>query len=76
MEEDRERGKRLKETTWEVPGEGSIEADRLWEEASNFGEDDQFQVVDETASALDVKQEGLEKTLSKISDTIEASDRK
>ena len=67
MEEDRERGKRLKETTWEVPGEGSVEADRLWEESSDFGEDDVFQNDDETASVLSVKQDKLKQTLAMVS---------
>ena len=67
MEEDRERGKRLKETTWEVPGEGSVEADRLWEEASDFGEDDGFQGEDETTALLGVpKHETLAARLVRV----------
>ncbi|KAF1927456.1 uncharacterized protein M421DRAFT_421868 [Didymella exigua CBS 183.55] len=40
IEEDRERHKRLRESIWAVPGEGEEEMHRLWDEASNIGEDD------------------------------------
>lgn len=40
IEEDRERHKRLRESIWAVPGEGEEEMHRLWEEASEIGEDD------------------------------------
>lgn len=40
IEEDRERHKRMRESIWAVPGEGDEEMDRLWEEASDIGEDD------------------------------------
>ncbi|KAK3214152.1 hypothetical protein GRF29_28g2180393 [Pseudopithomyces chartarum] len=40
IEEDRERHKRARESIWAVPGENEAEMDRLWEEASDIGEDD------------------------------------
>ncbi|KAF2027993.1 hypothetical protein EK21DRAFT_102192 [Setomelanomma holmii] len=40
IEEDRERHKRLRESIWAVPGEDEQEMDKLWEEASDIGEDD------------------------------------
>ena len=40
IEEDRERHKRLRESIWAVSGEREDEMDRLWEEASDVGEDD------------------------------------
>ncbi|KAF1937407.1 hypothetical protein EJ02DRAFT_506017 [Clathrospora elynae] len=40
IEEDRERHKRLRESIWAVPGEDDKEMERLWEEASDIGEDD------------------------------------
>ncbi|KAH9866542.1 hypothetical protein J1614_008232 [Plenodomus biglobosus] len=40
IEEDRERHKRLRESIWAVPGEREEEMERLWEEASEIGEDD------------------------------------
>jgi CTD kinase subunit gamma len=40
IEEDRERHKRLRESIWAVPGEGYEELEKLWEEASDIGEDD------------------------------------
>ncbi|CBX97253.1 hypothetical protein IAQ61_007334 [Plenodomus lingam] len=40
IEEDRERHKRLRESIWAVPGEKEEEMERLWEEASEVGEDD------------------------------------
>ncbi|KAI8941988.1 hypothetical protein NX059_000098 [Plenodomus lindquistii] len=40
IEEDRERHKRLRESIWAVPGEKEEEMERLWEEASEIGEDD------------------------------------
>lgn len=40
IEEDRERHKRLRESIWAVPGEAEEEMDKLWEEASDIGEDD------------------------------------
>ena len=40
IEEDRERHKRMRESIWAVPGEGYEELEKLWEEASDIGEDD------------------------------------
>lgn len=40
IEEDRERHKRLRESIWAVSGEDEKEMERLWEEASDIGEDD------------------------------------
>lgn len=40
IEEDRERHKRLRESIWAVPGDEEQEMDRLWDEASDIGEDD------------------------------------
>ena len=40
IEEDRERHKRLKESIWGIGGEGDEEFERLWDEASDIGEDD------------------------------------
>ncbi|KAF2449057.1 hypothetical protein P171DRAFT_429003 [Karstenula rhodostoma CBS 690.94] len=40
IEEDRERHKRARESIWAVPGENEAEMERLWEEASEIGEDD------------------------------------
>lgn len=40
IEEDRERHKRLRESIWAVSGEEEREMERLWEDASDVGEDD------------------------------------
>jgi CTD kinase subunit gamma len=40
IEEDRERHKRLRESIWAVPGDDEHEMDRLWDEASDVGDDD------------------------------------
>lgn len=40
IEEDRERHKRLRESIWAVPGDGEEEMHKLWDEASDIGEDD------------------------------------
>ncbi|KAL6704850.1 hypothetical protein ACN47E_007533 [Coniothyrium glycines] len=40
IEEDRERHKRLRESIWAVSGEDEKEMEKLWEEASDIGEDD------------------------------------
>lgn len=40
IEEDRERHKRLRESIWAVNGDDADEFDRLWDEASELGEDD------------------------------------
>lgn len=40
IEEDRERHKRLRENIWAVNDEDDVEFERLWDEASEVGEDD------------------------------------
>jgi CTD kinase subunit gamma len=40
IEEDRERHKRLRESIWAVKDEGDQEFERLWDEASDVGDDD------------------------------------
>ncbi|KAF2653212.1 hypothetical protein K491DRAFT_603398 [Lophiostoma macrostomum CBS 122681] len=40
IEEDRERHKRLRENIWAVSGEGDDEFNKLWDEASELGDDD------------------------------------
>lgn len=40
IEEDRERHKRLRESIWAVGDEEDEEFERLWDEASDIGEDD------------------------------------
>lgn len=40
IEEDRERHKRLRESIWAVPSDGDKEFEKLWDDASDIGEDD------------------------------------
>ncbi|KAF2187285.1 hypothetical protein K469DRAFT_725355 [Zopfia rhizophila CBS 207.26] len=40
IEEDRERHKRLRESIWAVSGEDDLEFEKMWDEASDIGEDD------------------------------------
>lgn len=40
IEEDRERHKRLRESIWAVSGENDDEFEKMWDEASDIGEDD------------------------------------
>jgi CTD kinase subunit gamma len=40
IEEDRERHKRLRENIWAIGSGGDTEFQRLWQEVSEFGEDD------------------------------------
>jgi CTD kinase subunit gamma len=40
IEEDRERHKRLREHIWAVSGENDDEYEKMWDEASEVGEDD------------------------------------
>ncbi|KAK3374938.1 CTD kinase subunit gamma CTK3-domain-containing protein [Podospora didyma] len=47
IEEDRERHKRLREGMWAVPSGDYAEADKLWEETSDLGEDDHRQGEEE-----------------------------
>jgi CTD kinase subunit gamma len=40
IEEDRERHKRARESIWAVSGKDEDEMEKLWDEASDIGEDD------------------------------------
>ena len=48
IEEDRERHKRLKESIWEVSGVGNDEFEKMWEEASELGDDDYIRADEES----------------------------
>ncbi|KYK60093.1 CTD kinase subunit gamma [Drechmeria coniospora] len=47
IEEDRERHKRERENIWAVPKGDDAEMNKLWEETSDFGEDDERLVAEE-----------------------------
>lgn len=47
IEEDRERHKRERESLWAVTSDGDDELNKLWEETSEFGEDDDRLIVEE-----------------------------
>ena len=47
IEEDRERHKRERENIWAVPAGGAAEIKKLWEETSDFGEDDDRLLAEE-----------------------------
>lgn len=47
IEEDRERHKRLREGIWAVPTGDYAELDKLWEETSDLGEDDERAMAEE-----------------------------
>ena len=47
IEEDRERHKRERESIWAVPRGDDAEMNKLWEETSDFGEDDERLVMEE-----------------------------
>ena len=47
IEEDRERHKREREHIWAIPPGGETEMNRLWEETSDFGEDDDRLLAEE-----------------------------
>lgn len=49
IEEDRERHKRERENIWAVPGGGDAEMNKLWEETSDWGEDDDRLLAEEEA---------------------------
>lgn len=51
IEEDRERHKRLRENIWAVPEGDYAELDKLWEETSDFGDDD-LRMLEEEAREL------------------------
>lgn len=66
IEEDRERHKRLKEQMWSVSGDGYDEADKLWDETSDFGEDDLIAAREETADMMGLSLEELDKEFGKM----------
>ena len=47
IEEDRERNKRLRESVWTVNGDDEQELDKMWEEGSDFDEDDYMIALEE-----------------------------
>lgn len=47
IEEDRERHKREREHIWAVPAGGEAEINRLWDETSDFGDDDDRLLAEE-----------------------------
>lgn len=47
IEEDRERHKRERESIWAVPAGSDAEMNRIWEDTSDFGEDDDRLLADE-----------------------------
>ncbi|KAK0711022.1 CTD kinase subunit gamma CTK3-domain-containing protein [Lasiosphaeris hirsuta] len=49
IEEDRERHKRLRENIWAVPQGEYAELDKLWEETSDLGDDDERMLAEEWA---------------------------
>ena len=58
IEEDRERHKRLRESIWAVGDEENEEFERLWDEASDIGEDDYLAAEEdalERRQAVDVE---------------------
>ncbi|OAA69443.1 CTD kinase subunit gamma [Cordyceps fumosorosea ARSEF 2679] len=49
IEEDRERHKRERESIWAIPKGDDAEMNKLWEETSDFGEDDDRLIAEESA---------------------------
>lgn len=49
IEEDRERHKRERESIWAIPKGDAVEMNKLWEETSDFGEDDDRLITEEGA---------------------------
>lgn len=47
IEEDRERHKRERESIWAVPAGSNAEMNKLWEETSDYGEDEDRLLADE-----------------------------
>ena len=47
IEEDRERHKRERENIWAIPQGPGVEMNKLWEETSDFGEDDDRLITEE-----------------------------
>lgn len=56
IEEDRERNKRLREGMWAVTGEDDFEVNKMWEEGSDLGEDDEIMALDELAERLGMRE--------------------
>jgi CTD kinase subunit gamma len=48
IEEDRERHKRERESIWAIPRTDGAELSKLWEETSDFGEDDERLLEEES----------------------------
>lgn len=48
IEEDRERHKRERENIWAIPATDDAEMNKLWEETSDFGEDDDRLLAEES----------------------------
>ncbi len=49
IEEDRERHKRERESIWAIPKGDGAEMNKLWDETSDFGEDDDRLITEEGA---------------------------
>ncbi|TQV99465.1 hypothetical protein V2A60_004939 [Cordyceps javanica] len=49
IEEDRERHKRERESIWAIPKGDDAEMNKLWDETSDFGEDDDRLITEESA---------------------------
>lgn len=52
IEEDRERHKRERESIWAIPTGEDTEMNKLWEETSDFGEDDDRLLAEESEDFL------------------------
>lgn len=52
IEEDRERHKRQRESIWAIPKTEDAEMNKLWEETSDFGEDDDRLLSEETEDCV------------------------
>lgn len=52
IEEDRERHKRERESIWAIPSGRDAEANKLWEDTSDFGEDDDRLITEESQEFL------------------------
>jgi CTD kinase subunit gamma len=58
IEEDRERHKRLRERIWAVSGENDDEFEKMWDEASDIGEDDYLAAEEEAEERRNVAKYG------------------
>lgn len=57
IEEDRERHKRERESIWAIPRGDNAELNKLWDETSDYGEDDERLVTEESqdfATEMDI----------------------